>query len=407
MTRRLTPKLAALGLTTLLLSGGALAAPTLEALQQQIDALAAELEAQKSAASGHGSDGGKTTLGGYGEHHYNNLDSNLGKKNEVDAHRFVLFVGHRFDDNIRFFSELEVEHGLVKDNGDATCTVNNSLGTDPLVLEPGEVVCTSSKGAGPGEVELEQAFIEVRINDALRVTAGQFLLPVGFLNETHEPDTFYGVERNPVENAILPTTWWETGVMVSGALGDTLGYDVALHSGLNNAVGNIRSGRQKSAKANANEWAATARIKYHPRNNLELAVTLQQQADMAQRSTARAQQAILASTHFVWQPLPKLTVRGLYGQWEIDNLATLDAARAEQHGFYVETGYKMTPTIGVFARYNQWDNTAADNADSENVQTDVGINWWLHPRVVVKADYQDQAKSADNDGFNLGLGWSF
>lgn len=377
MIRLAAPSAVAIALTLLALGPGtATAAPTLEELQQQIDALAAEVEAQKTASSGTAADTGKTTLGGYGEHHYNNLDS----KNEVDAHRFVLMVGHRFDENIRVFSELEVEHGLVEDTAD---------------------------GSGPGEVELEQAFIEVRINDAMHVTAGQFLLPVGWLNETHEPDTFYGVERNPVENAIFPTTWWETGAMVSGTFSDTLGYDLALHSGLNNSTGNVRSGRQKSAKANASEWAATARLKYRPRNNLELAISVQQQADMAQRTAAMAQEATLLNAQFSWQPLAKLNVRGLYGQWEIDHLALADAARAEQTGFYVETSYKVTPKIGVFARYNQWDNSAADSVDSVIAQTDIGVNWWLHPRVVVKADYQEQAKTADNDGFNLGLGWSF
>lgn len=377
MIRLVVPPIVTMALTLLVLAPGtATAAPTLEELQQQIEALTVEVEAQKASSSGAAADPGRTTLGGYGEHHYNNLDS----KNEVDAHRFVLFVGHRFDEDIRFFSELEVEHGLVKDTDD---------------------------GAGPGEVELEQAFVEVRINDTLRVTAGQFLVPVGFLNETHEPDTFYGVERNPVESAIFPTTWWETGAMVSGAFGDALGYDLALHSGLNNSTGNVRSGRQKSAKANANEWAATARIKYHPRNDLELAIAVQQQADMAQRAAAAPQEATLLNAQVVWQPLAKLQVRGLYGQWDIDNLAPADAARAEQNGFYVETAYRITPEIGLFARYNQWDNKAADSVDSEAAQTDVGVNWWLHPQVVVKADYQQQSKTVDVDGFNLGLGWSF
>lgn len=373
--------------------------PTLADLQQQIEALAAEIEAQKSRSAGHGSDG-KTTLGGYGEHHYNNLDD----KNEVDVHRFVLFIGHRFDEKVRLFSELEVEHGLVKDNGDATCTVNNALGSDPLTLEPGEVVCGSSKGAGPGEVELEQAYIEFTLNDAMRIKAGQFLIPVGFLNETHEPDTFHGVERNPVESAILPTTWWETGVMLSGELGESMGYDLAFHTGLNNTGGNVRSGRQKSAKANGNEWAATVRVKYRPIESLELAATAQQQADMAQRTTAEPQEATLVNAQASWQPLQKLNVRGLYGQWEIENLAN---GREEQSGWYVETSYRVLEKVGVFARYNLWDNTAADNTDSEIAQTDVGVNWWVHPRVVVKADYQDQRKSADVDGYNLGLGWSF
>ena len=41
------------------------------------------------------------------------------------------------------------------------------------------------------------------------------LVPVGFLNEVHEPPTFYGVERNPVEKNVIPTTWWEGGIGIS------------------------------------------------------------------------------------------------------------------------------------------------------------------------------------------------
>ena len=106
----------------------------------------------------------KYKFGGYGELHYNNTDSG----NQVDFHRFVLFNGYDFNENTRFYSELEVEHSL---SGDGK----------------------------PGEVEVEQAFIEHKLNSTTKMTAGVSLMPVGILNETHEPNTFYGVERNNVE----------------------------------------------------------------------------------------------------------------------------------------------------------------------------------------------------------------
>lgn len=359
------------------------AEPTLEDLQQQIDALASEIEAQKKqAAAATGSR--NTTLGGYGEHHYNNLDS----KNQVDAHRFVLFIGHQFDEKIRLFSELEVEHGFVTDNN-----------TDSAAGNP-------DAKQSPGEVELEQAFIEFTLNKATRVKAGQFLVPVGFLNETHEPDTFYGVERNPIENKIIPTTWWETGVMLSGELGDLFGYDLAIHSGLNTTTGDIRGSRQKSAEANASELAATARVKFRPLEGLDLAVTAQHQNDLAQEALVGTEhEATLLNAQFSWQLLEQLNVRGLYGRWDIDTLA---GGAEVQSGWYVETSYRVLPKVGVFARYNRWDNKAADSDDtSEKDQADVGINWWPHKRVVVKADYQEQNRNQDDDGFSLGLGWSF
>ena len=48
----------------------------------------------------------KTTFGGYGELHYNSLErdeSHLQSKDEMDFHRFVMFTGHQFSDDVRFF----------------------------------------------------------------------------------------------------------------------------------------------------------------------------------------------------------------------------------------------------------------------------------------------------------------
>jgi len=123
-----------------------------------------------------------TTIGGYAEMHYNNWENQndapgAEDRNEIDFHRFVVFLGHQFNDRLRFFSEIELEHSIAGDDQN-------------------------------GEVELEQAYIEYDLNSAHRAKAGLFLVPVGIINETHEPDTFYGVERNSVENKIIPTTVW-------------------------------------------------------------------------------------------------------------------------------------------------------------------------------------------------------
>ena len=175
----------------------------------------------------------ETTIGGYGELHYNNLDKNGTDEAKIDFHRFVLMFAHDFNDKIRFFSEFELEHALVKDTAD---------------------------GSNGGEVEIEQAYIEMDLDSNSAIKAGVFLIPVGFLNETHEPPTFYGVERNPVEKNIIPVTWWEAGAMYSAHTDAGISYDLAIHSGLNSATGSIRAGRQKVANANGDSLAYTGRI---------------------------------------------------------------------------------------------------------------------------------------------------
>lgn len=354
----------------------------IERLKSQAAQTDAKVEATASAFENSGSNWmSRTSIGGYGEHHFNHFED---KNDQVDAHRFVVYIGHQFSDTIRFFSEVELEHSLA--------------------------------GEGkPGEVELEQAFIQWDFVQNHSLTMGQFLIPVGILNETHEPDTFYGTERNNVEGRIVPTTWWETGVMLGGEVLPGLSYNLALHSGLEVPVTGgsafaIRSGRQKSAEANAEDLAYTARLKYTGVAGLELAATVQQQQDITQGAiVGEDAEGTLFAAHARYT-IGALTLTALASQWDIDS-DTFEAAGAdEQEGAYIEASYKITPKLGVFVRQSEWDTKAGNSVDTEIEQLDVGVNYWLHERVVLKADivnHKPPSGTGDNDGFNLGLGWSF
>ena len=323
----------------------------------------------------------KTTLGGYGEVHYNNLekDDGSGDKNEVDFHRFVLFTSHQFTDSIRFFSELEVEHSIAGD---------------------GQV----------GEVELEQAFIEWDISANQSAKAGLFLMPIGIINETHEPNTFYGTERNNVEKYIIPATWWEAGAALNGELAQGLSYDIAAHSGLFMDDGEYkpRDGRQKVGKAKADDMAFTGRLKYTAIPGLELATSVQRQNDVRQ-GEGEGISGTLIETHLAWQK-NDFQLRALYAAWDFDTaINDIKQGADEQTGFYIEPSYKLTDKIGVFARFSEYDNTAGSSVDSAVEQFDIGINYWLHPNVVFKMDYQDQDNNSDtgSDGINIGVGFSY
>lgn len=319
----------------------------------------------------------RTQIGGYGEIHYNNKEN--GNTDQIDVHRFVLFFGHSFSDRVRFFSEVELEHSLA--------------------------------GEGKkGEVELEQAFIEWDYSEHHSAKLGLFLIPVGILNETHEPDTFYGVERNNVESMIIPTTWWESGVMLDGEIAPGFGYDVGVHSGFKTAADgdkafNIRSGRQKSSEAVAEELAYTGRLKYTGIPGLELAASVSYQEDLLQGLGSEDAPAILYETHAAYQAGP-FGLRALYARWDIDNDMADALGSDEQTGFYIEPSYKLTPRLGLFARYSQWDITAGGSADTEVEQIDIGFNFWLVEHVVLKFDIADQ-RNGLGDSVNLGIGWSF
>ena len=341
-------------------------------LKEQFNQLADHVETNTKGNSSN------TSIGGYGELHYNNLSNGQGtSKKELDLHRFVLFVNHEFNDKIRLFSEFEIEHGLVKDTDD---------------------------GSNGGEVEVEQAFVQFDINENTKANAGVFLIPVGIINETHEPTTFYGVERNPVEKNIIPATWWEGGAMLSGHYDSGLSYDIALTSGLNDGT-SIRGGRQKAAKATANNLAATARVKYTGISGLELAGTIQIQDDVTQDSSDNIDGATLVEAHARWN-IADLTLTGLYARWDIDGDGASSTQKDIQDGAYFEASYKLNPKFGVFVRQNEWDN--GGSGDTSETQTDIGFNYWPHEDVAIKVDYQAQNDIAgDFDGINIGVGYQF
>ena len=377
-----TPLLSSLATAIALASAAPAQAVTDEefrAMQDQLNQLADAVESQPASSAK------KVHIGGYGELHYNNLENSDGSKfRELDFHRFVLFFGYDFTDSIRFHSELELEHALVEDTDD---------------------------GSGPGEIELEQAYIEFDLTENMEAKGGLFLIPVGILNETHEPPTFYGVERNPIGNQIIPTTWWEGGAALTGRFGGSgLSYDLTITSGLNGGT-NVRGGRQKVAKATANDWAYTGRLKYTGVPGLELAGTAQYQSNMAQSEDPNIGEGVLLSTHLIWN-ISAFQVRALYASWDIDvseNASLNERARDKQDGYYLEGSWKFIPSVGVFARYDVWDNGGL--GDTEKTQSNVGLNYWPHENVVLKFDYQDQEHGAaagnERDGFNLGIGYAF
>src|SRR6185503_2663769 len=141
----------------------------------------------QAPSSATGSSPSTGPLSGYMELHLN--DPTDSTPAVLDFHRFVLLFTHSFSDRVRFVGELEVEHAVVEG------------------LEEG------------GELELEQAYLDFLVHPALNFRAGMLLVPVGIINERHEPPVFHGVERPFVDTVIIPTTWFEAGAGIHGALG--------------------------------------------------------------------------------------------------------------------------------------------------------------------------------------------
>ncbi|MCC7410667.1 MAG: porin [Gammaproteobacteria bacterium] len=352
------------------------------AVDDKAEAAAAALEDGGATAAGWAA---RTTLGGYGELHYNNLDT--GK--QVDFHRFVLYVGHQFNDRIRLFSEVEIEHALIEQDE-------------------------------PGAVELEQAWLEFDLTPHHHLRAGLDVLPIGIINQTHEPNTFFGVERNRVENVIIPSTWWEAGLGLNGELAAGWKYDLVLHSGLDTPASGgdafrIRSGRNSVAEAEANDAAVTGRLRYTAIAGVELGVSAQYQQDVNQSQSGLDIAATLVEAHLDLRR-GMFGLRALGARWDLDDgpagLGPAANGRDEQLGYYIEPAlYFRAPVglpgeLGVFARYSYVDDRAGMDAGTQVEEVFAGINYWPHPDVVFKFDVQSQLDAAA-DGFNLGLGYAF
>lgn len=369
----------------------------LQSTQQQVssNADAVEVISENIEENENSSDiFANTTLGGYGELHYQNRSQENGEhKEEVDFHRFVLFFGHEFSENLRFFSELELEHSIAGDGKN-------------------------------GEIELEQAFIEYDINQQANAKAGLFIIPVGILNETHEPDTFYGVERNEVEKQIIPTTWWEAGIAGSYRFANGFSVDAFLTSGLDidssgSKAFSIRSGRGKVSNQTANDPIIGFRTKYTGIPGTELAATILHQTDLGQSDNPSGDSIDVGSgtlyeTHAIFNHAigPGIfSAKALYSRWEINVNDDAQLAAESQQGWYIEPSYRMPlqiGDIGIYGRYQDLKYYSGSEKDFDIWEG--GANWWLHEHVVLKATYiykEDNLNEQDERGFDLGIGYQF
>ncbi len=170
------------------LNGFAQGDKRIDALENQIRAMQQRLDKVKEGDAANrppgwldqtGTSGLKFNF--YGEMKYNMTKGSAG--NYFDPHRFVLIPGFKLSDNAYFNSELELEHGGVDD---------------------------ADGGRFDGELELEQFYADVKINDWLNWRSlGVSLIPIGSINLRHEPDQFYSVHRPIMYKKVIPSTWME------------------------------------------------------------------------------------------------------------------------------------------------------------------------------------------------------
>ncbi|MGJ8732623.1 hypothetical protein [Cellulophaga fucicola] len=348
-----------------------------------------------------GNYGSAVTVGAYGEMTYNQPE---GKNGELDVQRLVLLLGYRFNDKTQFFTEIEFEH-----------------------VE---------------EVFVEQAFVNYSVANNTNLRGGLMLIPMGIVNEYHEPTTFNGVERPAMDNVIVPTTWRELGVGVSGKLNSaSLGYQAYIFNGFRSTMSDgaggltgvlkgsngLRSGRQKGIKSTVDSPTFSTKLEYYGLPGLRLGLSGyfgKTQADDDIEGLDGANVGISMVGLDARYAYNRFTARGQFihaslSDTEEYNTATGKDLGSAMQGFYVEGAYNLLPRsneqkLFVFTRYEQYDtHNSTDGAlvrnDAYN-RTDItsGLSYHIAPGVVLKGDYQfrDNALSGDNvdNQLNFGIG---
>ena len=344
-----------------------------------------------------------TVLSSYGE-----LNVNLPRRAETqaDLRRFVLALLHRFDDATKLVSELEVEHAV-------------------------------SSASDRGEVEVEQAYIDRQLGDTWSMQAGLFLMPIGLLNENHEPTSYYGVERNFVETAIIPSTWREGGLQATAVLPQGLSlraglttsfdltrWDATSTEGQDSPLGSVH---QELQLARAHDLAGHLALDWRGVPGLQLGGAAF--AGNATQGAAGAPRAVVAiwDLHARWTPA-RFDLSALYTRATISGADRLDAALSGQpvlipsqfDGWYVQAAFRAWAraemSLSPFLRYEEW-NTGRRYPDlgpgrtpaplpTQGVAT-AGLSLFIASGVVVKADVQSFRRDHDQDRLDLGLGWSF
>lgn len=348
-----------------------------ETLNERLNAVADAVEAQQNDAAPN-----KVHIGGYGEMQYHNREIEGEDIRELNLRRMVLFFGYDFSENARFVSEFEVENALVS---------------------------AGSRGA----VEIEQAYIELDLKNNMHLKTGVMLMPIGIVNETHEPPTFYGVDRPIIETTIIPTTWFSAGLSFTHNLRGGFSYDLLVTEGLKTDDPNsnpaadpfdLKAGKQKASFADAFDLAVTGRLRYRGASGLELAIYSQFQPDLDQSAEiSYAESATLIGGHAIYQ-LGDVTAKALYARWDVEGDDAAQAGKDIQDGGYLEFAWQPMEQWGFFVRQSAW--TQQKNID--NAQTNIGANFYPHQDIVFKLDIQTQNDEAGNsDGFSLGVGYQF
>ncbi len=339
------------------------------------------------------------SIGGYGEVRLRSFQ-NKGDDDQgdvFDALRAVFYVGYKFNDKWVFNSELEFEHG---------------------------------GSSGGGSVSTEFLTIDYLWKDEISLRGGLLLIPMGFVNEIHEPNFFFGAERPEIERLILPSTWRENGVGVFGRVADRIAYRLYVVNGFKSSDfsnNGLRGGRQKGSKALANDFAIVGRVDVDVAPGLLIGGSFYtgqagQEEDVEGVDLPDSQTTIY-ELHTQYKGYG-VSFRALWTEAFVDEAGRLSrilasvpdgpttAVANQMRGWYVEAAYDVMPLLAEGTRMSLEPYFRFEQYDTQRGVTDLGgfardkskdidlyvagLQFKPIPEIVLKVDYRRFELAAGN-----------
>ena len=345
-----------------------------------------------------GEEVGKLEFHGYGEVHYNNprIDTmSGGAGNELDFHRFVLGWEYAFTEKLRFEGEIDHEHAAQ-------------------------------------ELELEEAYLEYDVTTTFSLRGGTVLIPVGPLNEFHEPPRYYSVERPYVERYIIPTTWQENGAgFVGQAKQGHVSYRAYVVAGLDatqiTTLGGLHDVSSKGAESKADDLAGTGRVEIR---GITRGLTLSGSGYFGgadQRTPGLGKVTLTVLSGDLRYQRASFDLRGVYDRIRLDGADRVSALVGEtigqvMRGWYAEAAYDLLGraraegqghSLRLFARHEEFDTTreapagfVPDPAADRKVTTG-GLAYYPVDRVALKADLEHWRDGTGEKLNRVNLGAAF
>lgn len=351
-------------------------------------------------------------IGSYGEAHYNqNIDGDQFRAGKIDLHRIITYIGYRFNERAQFFSEIEFEH--------------------------------------TNEIYVEQAFVNYRFNDKFNFKTGVILVPMGYVNEFHEPTLFNGVERPNVDKYIIPSTWREMGAGFQGLFKKaSIKYQLYVLNGFNAYTGaarlsganGLRNARQGGDESSFLRPSVTGKISYFGFDKLLIEASayigktesslyngLERNNTVAISQADSTVVGISMAGLNVSYAAKRLMFRGQAIYTSLSNTDQYNAFTGSNVakgilGGYAEVSYKfdlkkddylqMIP----FVRYEYYDTHfkvdefVARNKAYAREELIIGVGLKPAPGLIFKADYQLYKTKVDDNftsTLNLGFGYWF